>query len=170
MDIFFNIMYFSLNCFLSSTWRWRAACKFLFLILFSSSSGERDSFFSFLGYIYSYLAPPSSLIPYFPCYFYSASKVIGNQREMNDSMKEKEKKLVWTSIILSSTFAFWSEEYFVKNSRFMLKIYFKSLFSLQKNLNLPIDYEFEKCLIFFAFSNWFKVFWEIGYRNQSIFS
>ena len=113
--------------------------------------GEREILSSlFLGiFIPIWLDTPSSLIPYFPCYFYSASKVIGNQREMNDSMKEKEKKLVWTSIILSSTFAIWSEEYFVKNSRFMPKIYFKSLFSLQKNLNLPIDYEFEKCLIFF---------------------
>ena len=34
----------------------------------------------------------------------------------------------------------------------MPKIYFKSLFSLQKKLNLPIDYEFEKCFIFFQHS------------------
>ena len=71
-----------------SSCRFPSRRKIITLNIFS----ERDSFFSFLGYIYSYLAPPSSLIPYFPCYFYSASKVIGNQREMNDSMKEKEKK------------------------------------------------------------------------------
>ena len=115
-----------------SSCRFPSRRKIITLNIFS----ERDSFFSFLGYIYSYLAPPSSLIPYFPCYFYSASKVIGNQREMNDSMKEKEKKLVWTSIILSSTFAFWSEEYFVKNSRFMPnnRKYFLNRYSLCKTI------------------------------------
>ena len=70
-----------------SSCRFPSRRKIITLNIFS----ERDSFFSFLGYIYSYLAPPSSLIPYFPCYFYSASKVIGNQREMNDSMKKKKK-------------------------------------------------------------------------------
>ena len=80
--------------------------------------GER--FFLLFSWVYLFLfGSPFFSYPLFSLLFLFCEQS-NWEPAWNERLNErKRKKLVWTSIILSSTFAIWSEEYFVKNSRFM---------------------------------------------------
>ena len=135
--------------------------------------GER--FFLLFSWVYLFLfGSPFFSYPLFSLLFLFCEQS-NWEPAWNERLNErKRKKLVWTSIILSSTFAFWSEEYFVKNSRFMPnnRKYFLNRYSLCKTIWIFYLWLWIWKILDFllAFSNWFLVFWEIGYRNQSIFS
>ena len=134
--------------------------------------GER--FFLLFSWVYLFLfGSPFFSYPLFSLLFLFCEQS-NWEPAWNEWLNErKRKKLVWTSIILSSTFAFWSEEYFVKNSRFMPndRKCFLNRYSLCKTIWIYLlIMHLKNSWFFLAFSNWFQVFWEIGYRNQSIFS
>ena len=134
--------------------------------------GER--FFLLFSWVYLFLfGSPFFSYPLFSLLFLFCEQS-NWEPAWNERLNErKRKKLVWTSIILSSTFAFWSDKYFVKNSRFMPnnRKYFLNRYSLCKTIWIYLlIMHLKNSWFFLAFSNWFLVFWEIGYRNQSIFS
>ena len=124
---------------------------------------ERERFFLLFSWVYLFLfGSPFFSYPLFSLLFLFCEQS-NWEPAWNEWLNErKRKKLVWTSIILSSTFAFWSEEYFVKNSRFMPndRKCFLNRYSLCKTIWIYLlIMHLKNSWFFLAFSNWFQVFW-----------